>query len=298
MEEFEKQLQATSSPHPPLAQPEPPAPRGRVMRLFVGALVLGLAGATLYLLADRNSRFYYLSQEGRRLVVYRGAWLPSGKRPYLPDDPHTARIYAPIELPEEAPAVGEQRFSERQDLDRALFDLLADLAEERIRSEDERRMREGFALVERAGLLPGITGAQAERLRSLRAELSFYEGRAHLERALVELRQAREKLEYATESSSARGENAARLLRTIAPATEALSRALQRSRGWDVPELRPLLQEAEKEKETGVTASDRAGAASAAPRAAPAAEGSVPAGGDGETAERGSAGGSGGGEQR
>lgn len=297
MEEIETQEQKTPPPPPP--PPEAPRGHGRLARLFVGALVLGLAGATLYLLAERNSRFYYLSQEGRRLVIHRGAWLPSGKRPYLPDDPHTARIYAPIELPDDAPSIGERRFSERQDLDRALFDILADLAEERIRSEDEPRRQEGFALVERASLLPGITGTQAERLRSLRAELSFYEGRAHLERAVVELRQAREKLEHAAESSSVRGESAATLLRTIAPATEALSRALQRSRGWDVPELRPLLQEEEKaekreKKGRGASEADAAPASLRTPRAAasdPGAGGTVesadavPAGGSGGDAE-------------
>lgn len=217
--------------------------RVRVMRLFVGVVVLGLAAATLYLLAERNSRFYYLVQEDTRLVVYRGAWLPSGKRPFLPDDPHTAQIYAPIELPAGAGPIAERRFDERQDLDRGLFEILSELAGERIRSEDEARMQEGFTLVERASRLPGITGEQAKTLRGMRAELSFFEGRGHLERALVELRQAREKLEHATEASSSRGRSAATLLRSVVPATEVLSRALQRSRGWEVPELKPVVEE-------------------------------------------------------
>lgn len=223
--------------------PEGPGFRVRMMRLFVGVLVLALAATTLYLLAERNSRFYYLAQEGSRLMVYRGAWLPSGKRPYLPEDPHTASIYAPIDIPAGSAPIVEQRFEERQDLDRALFEILAGMASERIRSEDESRMKEGFALVDRAGRLPGITGDQAKALRGMRAELSFFEGRSHLERALVELRQAREKLELATEASSSRGPAATSLLRAISPATEVLGRALQRSHGWETPELRPLVQE-------------------------------------------------------
>lgn len=239
MEEIETEKQAAPAP-------EGPGFRVRMMRMVVGALVLGLAATTLYLLAERNSRFYYLAQEGDRLVVHRGAWLPSGKRPFVPDDPHTAQIYAPITLPAGTAPIAEQRFDERADLDRALFDILADLARERIASEEERVLQEGFALVERAGLLPGITGEQAKALRSMRAELSFFEARGHLERALVELRQAREKLEHATEASSARAKAAALLLRAVEPGTEVLSRALQRSRGLEVPELRPVFEEEER----------------------------------------------------
>lgn len=206
--------------------------RSKLMRLTLGLVVLGLAASTLYLLAERNSRFYYLSQEGGSLVVSRGAWLPSGKRPYLPEDPRSAQIYAPIALPADAGPFAVQRFGERQELDRALFDLLAELADTRIRSDRMETMQEGFAFVERASLLPGISAEQATKLRALRAELSFFEGRAHLQEAVVQLRQAREKLELATEASSARGEEAAVLLRRLVPATEILSRTLQRSKGW------------------------------------------------------------------
>jgi len=240
-------------------QPEPAAEgagfRVRAMRLFLGVVVLGLAAATLYLLAERNSRFYYLVQEGERLVVYRGAWLPSGKRPYLPDDAHTAAIYAPIDLPPGAGPFPERRFDERQDLDRALFAILADLAMERIRSEDEARVQEGLLLVERAGRLPGITGEQAKMLRTMHAELAFFEGRAHLERALIELRQSREKLERATEASSGRGRSSLVLLRTVVPATEALTRALHRAHGWEVPET-PLPAPSMPAPETAAPTSD------------------------------------------
>lgn len=223
--------------------------RSRLTRLLVGLVVLGLAASTLYLLAERNSRSYYLSQEGPRLVVSRGAWLPSGKRPYLPQDPHTAKIYAPVELPPDVEPFRERRFQERQDLDRALFDFLAGLAEARIRSEEPAKMREGFAFVERASLLPGIGGEQASRLRLLRAELSFFEGKGHLEEAMVQIRQAKEKLELATEASSARGEEAALLLQRMAPAAEILGRALQRARGWNVQEPAPGQQAEEQRME-------------------------------------------------
>lgn len=220
--------------------------RAKLMRMLLGLMVLGLGASTLYLLAERNSRFYYLSQEGGSLVVSRGEWLPSGKRPYLPEDSRSAEIYAPIRLPADVAPIAEQRFSERQELDRALFELLADLASSRIHSERMETMQEGFALVERASLLPGISAEQSTRLRALRAELSFFEGRAHLQEAVVLLRQAREKLELATEASSARGEEAAVLLRRLAPATEILSRTLQRSKGWDVS---PAEERAPQEEE-------------------------------------------------
>lgn len=210
--------------------------RSAAMRMLLGLVVLALAASTLYLLAERNSRFYFLSQEGNSLVVSRGAWLPSGKRPYLPDDPRSAQIYAPITLPADVEPIAEQRFSERQDLDRALFELLADLATPRIRSDRMETLQQGFGLVERAGLLPGISADQAARLRTLQAELSYFEGRAHLQEAVILLRQAREKLELATEASSERAEEAAILLRRLAPASQVLSRALQQAQGWAVDE--------------------------------------------------------------
>src|SRR5690606_38381854 len=136
----------------------------RIKRLLTGVVVLSLALATLYLLAERNSRTYYLSTEDGRLVVSKGAWLPAGKQPYLPEDAHAARVYAPVPIPEGVAPVPEQRFDERQDLDRVLFEILADWAEQRIRSDDPAAMRDGFELVERAGLFSGITAEQIARL--------------------------------------------------------------------------------------------------------------------------------------
>lgn len=252
----------------------------RLRRIVVAAVILALVGVTLVLLAERNSRFYFLGTEGGQLVVYRGARLPWGKRVWEPQEPALAEAYAPIAMPEGVAAITEQRFDERQELDRAFFDLLAGWADARIRTDDPARMTEGLAYVHRAAMLPGISSEQQRRLRALRAEVAYYEGRDRLERGGRLIEEAREQLRMATEASPMRAREAVQILDELQPAIERLERALQTARGLRAPPMPALFPP---------------------PAAAPA----VPAGGSGGaggaggaagTAGAGGAGGTGGGE--
>ncbi len=208
---------------------------GRLWKLVLALVILALAGATVYLLAERNSRFYYLSTEGNRLVVERGARLPWGKQAWAPADPALAEVYAAIELPAGVAAIAEQRFDERQDLDRALFELLAGWADARVRTDEPAKMREGLVYVERAGKLPGIDSDQQRRLRALRAELAYYEGRDRLENGGRLLDEALRQFQLATEASPARAREAVAILDDLQPAVERLTRALQTARGLRAP---------------------------------------------------------------
>ncbi|AKU91921.1 hypothetical protein [Vulgatibacter incomptus] len=202
----------------------------RTKRLALLALIAGLAASTFFLLAERNRRFYFLATEGRRLVVSRGSWLPSWKTAYLPEDPNLAKAYAPIELPSWA-AVPEKRFDERQDLDQALFDLLLDWAHRRLVSDDPGALREGGAYVERAALLPGISGDQVARLREVQAEVAFSDGRARLSESIAILQGVNEKLLLAAQVPTGRGREAARLLDRVIAATNTLGDVLARMQG-------------------------------------------------------------------
>ena len=203
----------------------------RLRRIAIAAVIVALAGAIVVLLSERNSRAYFLGAEGDAIVVQRGARLPWGKVAWAPEEPALAQAYARIPLPPGVAAPPEQRFDEREELDRTLFELLAGWADTRIRTDDPEQVREGLALVERAALLPGIDGDQRRRLRGMQAELAWFEGRERLGRGADLLEQARRQLRLATEASPARAREAAKLLYELEPALEKLHQAVLVARG-------------------------------------------------------------------
>lgn len=235
----------------------------RLKRLVIGLLVLALTVSTLFLLAERNRRFYFLSAEGNELVVQRGTWIPYTKETYVPDDEGQKAAYAPIAIPAGVALVSEQRFEERPDLDRALFDILAGWADARVRSGEPAQLREGLALVARAAMLPGISGEQGARLHSLQAELAWFEGRERLEEAGKLIKEARRQLELATEASPARAREAVAILDDLIPSSERLARAVQTARGLRLPGEHPPAEE--------MAAPAPAAAPAPVPGAAPAA---------------------------
>src|SRR5687768_11378075 len=92
-------------------------------RLVIGLVVAGLLCVVAYLAADRNARTYSFSTEGGALVILKGQNMPWGAEPWKPTDPFLMDAYAPIPL-EGTTLDGDfmsQKFSERDELDRALF---------------------------------------------------------------------------------------------------------------------------------------------------------------------------------
>ena len=240
----------------------------RLRRFAIVSVIVALAGALVVLLSERNSRAYYLAAEGGALVVSRGARLPWGKVSWTPEEPALAGAYARIPLPAGVGDVPEQRFDERQDLDRALFELLAAWADTRIRTDDPVQVREGLGFVERAAQLPGIDGDQRRRLRAMQAELAWFEGRERLERGTRLLEEARGHLRLATEASPARAREATAILYALEPALEQAHRALQTARG-----VRPAVLPADTTPpETKAPAPAAEAAPAAARETAPAAE--------------------------
>src|SRR5215471_12636622 len=102
-------------------------------RFLALVVILGLGGAVLLLLSRLNERTFSVQVADDRLVVMKGRPLPVGEQPYHPSDPVQRDAYSPIPLNGASPGgLAEQRFSEREELDRALFDLLTRLASTRI----------------------------------------------------------------------------------------------------------------------------------------------------------------------
>src|SRR4051812_30584162 len=119
-----------------------------VVRLGVAVVVLALGAAVFELLSQLNARTFTVQQEAEQLVVHRGRALPFGSEPYHPGDPLLADTYAPI--PVERLQVGallERRFTDRDELDRALFDVLEKLARPRLFSDEAADLDRGLYFV-------------------------------------------------------------------------------------------------------------------------------------------------------
>src|SRR6185312_9904701 len=125
-------------------------------RLLVTLLILGLGGAVVFLLSQLNARTFTLAQENGQLVVMKGRMLPTGSVPYRPGDARLADTYAPI--PTEGRDVSsllEQKFTEREELDRALFPVLEALSRRWMDSNEPAQLEKGLYYLRRADLLSG-----------------------------------------------------------------------------------------------------------------------------------------------
>ena len=204
-------------------------------RLVAWLAILLLAGVVLWLLSERNSRHYFLVHEDGLLSVKKGLLLPVGRQAFRTDDPTQLQAYAPFRPPEGAQVPPEQAFDDRAGLDQALYELLARWARADIASEKPDLLERGMGFVARAEQLAGISAAQREDLRALRAESGFIEARALLDRSLDALRQARERLRLAAQSPSPRAGDAGEALKALEPVLDQLHRA---ARGLTPPGAR------------------------------------------------------------
>jgi hypothetical protein len=209
-------------------------------------IVLGLLGALLWLVSERNARTWLLAPDDGRLVVKRGLFLPIGTADYKPSDPATAKVYAPLVPPPGKALPPSREFLEQTELDRALYDLLASWAREDIASGDPTRLERALGYLERAMDLPAISALQRDNLAALRAESGYFEAKRLIEKARAELGEAAQKLRLTAGSRSPRATDADALLRELAPAIEATASAV-RVAGASAPPPTPPPPEGAKE---------------------------------------------------
>lgn len=202
-------------------------------KILAWLAILVLAGLSLFLLSERNSRQYSLVVEDGLVSVKKGLLAPVGRSSFKTDDPQLALAYAPFPAPPGAAVPPEQTFDDRAGLDQALYELLAKWARSDISSEKAELLERAMGFVGRAERLAGISAAQREDLKALRAESGFFEARQLLERGQETLRQARERLRLTAQSTSPHAGDAADALKGVEPALEQLhaaSRVLAASR--------------------------------------------------------------------
>jgi hypothetical protein len=197
-------------------------------RLLVTVLILGLGGAVAFLLSQLNARTFTLAQENGQLVVMKGRMLPTGAAPYRPGDARLADAYAPLPVEgRDVSALVEQRFTERDELDRALFPVLEGLARPRVQSDDPAVLEKGLYFLRRAELLSGLTEEQRRTLETMKADVAFFQARQKLEQARRDVTEALTQLKLASESRNRNTQRANQMLTEVGPAAQALEKALR-----------------------------------------------------------------------
>jgi hypothetical protein len=202
-------------------------------------LAVGLGVAVAWLLAERNSRQWWIVPEDGKVVVKKGILFVTGKAPWQPADAETARTYAPIPVPPGAPAIVEASFDDRAELDRALFELLARWAGDDIQSQQLERMERARRYLVRASRLGGLSPEQREQLRVLQAETAFQEAVERLTQGANALKGALEGLRLAAEASGPVAAEAAALQRSLEPVAGAAGQLMLEASRYAAQRYRP-----------------------------------------------------------
>jgi hypothetical protein len=199
-------------------------------RVMVVVLILAMGAAVLFLLSQLNARTFTVDLSNGQLVVMKGRMLPAGAAPYRPGDAALADTYAPIPVEgQDVSTLLAQRFSEREELDRALFQLLEALARPRIASDEPERIERGVYYLRRAERFSGLSQEQRATLKGLQAEVAYYQARQKLEDARKLIAEALGQLRLAAESNNRHARNANQMLTVVSPPSAALEAALRQA---------------------------------------------------------------------
>lgn len=237
-------------------------------RLLTFLVVVALVALVGYLASERNARTYWLETRGDQLTILKGRMLPIGSAPWHPKDPTLAETYAPIPLEGHRleTSVLQQRFSDRDDLDRALFGILEQLARPRLASDEPKALAQGFAYLRRAKRLPAITQDQRTMLARMESELAWYQAKLKLEQARQLLGEALGQLEVAATGRNRNAQKATQLAAQIAAPTRQFEDALRRALAGVPPTAAATDGD---ETERNVEAAPAAGSAESAPVPSP-----------------------------
>lgn len=219
----------------------------RLLRAFRNLVLFGLvlvaAGAAVYAMSLLNARTYTLEIRNGQLVVLKGRMMPTGAEPWLPADPTLADTYAPIDLEGNTSlAVLNQKFQERDELDRALFTVLSMLATPRAASDSPKDWEKALLYVRRAERLTGLSEDQRATLKKLQVDLAFYLARIRLDDARRQLEEALAQLKLAAESDSRHKDDASLMLMAVEPQVRLLSGTLRATAQTDMKTLSKALE--------------------------------------------------------
>lgn len=220
------------SPYYPSPMDTQPSFGARLLRairnLFVLTLIVGLGGAAVYALSQVNARTFVLEVQNGHLVVLKGKMMPVGAAPWAPSDPQLVDAYAPIDLEGNVSlTVNGQKFEDRDELDRALFQVLEMLARPRLNSDLPKDLERGLSLIRRAEKLHGLTDDQRSSLKKMQSDVAFFLARMRLDDARRQLEEALVQLKLAAESDSKSRGQASLMLLAVEPQVKLLATTLR-----------------------------------------------------------------------
>jgi len=199
-------------------------------KLLVVLLLLGMGGAVAFLLSQLNARTYSVQVVDGSLIVMKGRMFPIGSEPFRPVDPVMRDAYAPIPLDGSSPGnLPEARFTERDELDRALFEVVGRLAKARVSSDDPKQLEQGLSYLRRAEKLLGLSDEQRQSLAEMRSEVAYYLARSKLDQAKADVAEGLAQLKLAATSPNRHAHSANQMILEVEPAAKAFEAALRKA---------------------------------------------------------------------
>ncbi len=191
--------------NPNVTPPSPPRSRLRLGRIFAALIVLAALAGGAYLAAWLNARRFYVVVEETRVRIGQGRMFPFGWEPLVPNDPALRRAYESFSLPGgmKLPR-GETVYTERVELDQALYRLLEDAAQFTLTADNRRTPGLVRRYLEQLRALPGLTAVQQRAIVELERDADFVGARALAAEATAQLAEAAALYRSAARGSSGR----------------------------------------------------------------------------------------------
>ncbi|MBK8014776.1 MAG: hypothetical protein IPK13_25935 [Deltaproteobacteria bacterium] len=148
----------------------------RIGRFFVLLLIITLTAAGLYGASWINSRRFFLIVETGDVSVAQGRMFPVGHEPFVPSDPTLSPAYASFPLPAGMMLPrGVTTFSDRVELDQALYRILRDSAEYVLSHDADLQSSAELSnrYLQQIAALPGTNMVQQAELAKLRLDAEF-----------------------------------------------------------------------------------------------------------------------------
>lgn len=170
----------------------PPKTRSfRWGRLFATLIVLAIAGGSLYVASWMNARRYFLIVGPTEVRIAKGRMLPVGFELFVPKEPELRKAYEMFALPSgiNVPR-GETTFTDRVELDQALFRLLKDCIGFALSRDDRSTPAQVEKYLAQIRAIPGTSVSQQIELGHLSRDAAYVSARHKLDEAVAGLKEA------------------------------------------------------------------------------------------------------------
>ncbi len=196
----------------------------RWTRFFVVLVLLGAVAGGGYFASWLNAKRFFLIVDRTEVRVAKGRMLPVGEEPFIPRDPGLRRAYERFPLPGGMGVPrGKTQFSDRVELDQALYRLLKDATEFTIASGTARAPELTARYLKQIKALPGVSVEQQVELMRLGRDAQYVEAVGHLRQGLKRLKTAQKLFEGSSQGGGGRHNDGDTRARAVARALDILS---------------------------------------------------------------------------